>query len=95
MAVTVAVKVTLLPNVVLLEEAAIEVVVAVSVAVTVTVMGFEIEAAKFGTPPYAAEIELLPVGRVERLIAATPLLFSVTVPKEDPLFRKLTTPPVT
>jgi hypothetical protein len=39
-------------------------------------------------------IESDPLGRVERLIVATPLLFTVPVPMEEPLDKKVTTPEV-
>jgi hypothetical protein len=41
-----------------------------------------------------AVIESGPLGRVERLIVATPLLFTEPVPMEDPLERKMTAPDV-
>ncbi len=70
---------------------ALSVVVVVSGA-TVTVTASEAEAARFDVPPKVAVIASLPVGNVDRLTVATPLPFTVPVPTDDPLLRKLTTP---
>jgi hypothetical protein len=82
--VTVAVSVTLAPEVIEVGDAVNAVVVAT--ALTVTVTALELEAASVVVPPYFATKELLPAGREVVVKVATPELFSVAVPREvEPL----------
>jgi hypothetical protein len=91
-----AVKVKVSPEVALAEDevSAVAVIATTGTAgATVTKTAFEIEAARFEVPPKLAVTESAPLGRVERLIVATPL-FTVPVPTEDPLERRVITPEV-
>jgi hypothetical protein len=76
---TVAVKVTPLPNVMLLA-VVISVVVVLSV-VTVTDTAEEVLPEFLLSPPYTAVIECIPTARVEVVKVATPDPFSVPVPR--------------
>jgi hypothetical protein len=88
----VAVKATPEPKDGVVEETVRTVVVVAGATVTVT--GLETEAAKLCVPAYLAVIESAPLGRVERLIVATPLLFTVPVPIAVAPSMKVTTPEV-
>jgi hypothetical protein len=90
LAVTVAEKVTLDPKAGLVEDALSAVVV--GSGATVTRMAFETDAARFEVAPKLAVIESAPLGRVDRLIVATPLLFTEPVPMAVPLEEKVTMP---
>lgn len=59
---------------------------------TVTMTTPETEVAKLDVPPNCAEIESAPTGSVDKLIVATPVLFTVPVPRVLPPLRKVTTP---
>jgi hypothetical protein len=74
-----------------LVEAALSAVVVGSGA-TVTRTSFESEAARSEVAPKLAVIESAPLGRVDRLIVATPSLFTEPVPMAVPLEEKVTTP---
>jgi len=90
------VKVNVSPEVALAEDdvSAVAVTAATRTAgATVTKTAFETEAARFDVPPKLASIESAPLGRVDRLIVATPPL-TVPVPMKDPPLRKVTTPEV-
>jgi hypothetical protein len=89
-ALTETVRVTLLPKPGLVEDAVSTVVVVAGATVTNT--GLETAEEKFEVPPKLALTEFNPLGRVDRLIVATPLL-TVPDPMGDPLEMKVTTPP--
>ncbi len=87
---TVAVKFTLEPYVELFDDA-LRVVVVISGEI-VTMTAIEAEAARFDVPPKVAVIVSLPAGNVDKLSVATPTPFTIPVPTEDPLLKKVTTP---
>jgi hypothetical protein len=92
--VTMAVKVNVSPEVALAEDEVSVVAVAATTGAagaTVTRTAFETEAARLEVPPKLASIESEPLGKVDRLIVATPPL-TVPVPMRDPLEKRVTTP---
>jgi hypothetical protein len=94
--VTMAVKVTVSPKVAVDEDTLSIVVVGATTGTagaTVTRIAVEADAARFAVPAKLAVIESAPLGRVVRLIVATPL-FTNPDPMEEPLKRKVTTPSV-
>ena len=90
LSVTVAVKVTLPPRVILVAEAVRA--VAVVAEVTVIATAAEAEVANEVLPEYAAVIEAAPIGRVVDVRVATPALSSVAVPSVVEPLEKVTVP---